>query len=542
MKTISTLLLAVITLAVTSCSMDDYAKKAEVEALAARVAAIEEWQKNVNNNITALQTITAALQSSDQVKSVVPLSDGSGYTITFTKSGAVTIKHGQNGADGAPGYTPRIAVAKGEDGNYYWTLDGKYLTDSAGQPIPTTGPKGDTGAPGVDGQPGTPGTPGADGNDGAPGADGNDGAPGADGNDGAPGSTPQISIAQDTDNKYYWKLNGSWMMLGGNKIEATGAQGDAIFKKDGIDNTNADYVTLTLADGITLLKLPKYKVQPFKIAPANGTNNNAIRVTTTTAIPFTLPEGTSTADYPTIMAQVVSNGGTGTDIQTRAATTPWTVKVNKDATLNPTVTITPPAGIVGGETALLEITLVNQDGSKITASRAIIFVYTIGSLYPNATAPIGVVFGISDDGLHGGIISLDQEETAWSLSDESHGNNSVEDGQKNMDAITAYIAKHSSPAGSFPAYEWCKNKGEGWYIPALYELQGPAFNLYTINVTLNSVPGADLLEETIMVSSTENSPSEIRCLDINGGGGAVTFLSHSKNSSTTYKVRAFRTF
>ena len=60
---------------------------------------------------------------------------------------------------------------------------------------------------------------------------GEDGEDGKDGVDGTDGQTPQIGIGKDTDGKYYWTLNGQWLLDSeGKKIPTTGADG-----KDGAD-------------------------------------------------------------------------------------------------------------------------------------------------------------------------------------------------------------------------------------------------------------------------------------------------------------------
>ena len=47
------------------------------------------------------------------------------------------------------------------------------------------------------------------------------GKDGADGVDGKDGYTPQIGVMKDTDNIYYWTLDGEWLLDGkGNKIQA----------------------------------------------------------------------------------------------------------------------------------------------------------------------------------------------------------------------------------------------------------------------------------------------------------------------------------
>lgn len=190
-----------------------------------RLTALEQWQATVNGNISSLQGVVYALENNDYVTSVVPVTeDGvtAGYTIYFTKSNPVTIRHGEKGDMGNDGHSPMIAAKQDTDGKYYWTLDGKWLLIS-GNKAPVTEEKG---------------IPGAD------------------------GKTPKVTIG--TDNYWYISADGSatgpapgstWVSTG---VKATGDTGDAIFKKGGIDNTNADYVVFTLADGTTTITLPKY--------------------------------------------------------------------------------------------------------------------------------------------------------------------------------------------------------------------------------------------------------------------------------------------
>ena len=63
---------------------------------------------------------------------------------------------------------------------------------------------------------------------------GQDGKDGANGKD---GYTPQIGVMKDTDNIYYWTLDGEWLLdAKGNKIKAVGT--DGADGKDGQDGTN----------------------------------------------------------------------------------------------------------------------------------------------------------------------------------------------------------------------------------------------------------------------------------------------------------------
>ena len=116
----------------------------------ADIAELQQLVKDINTNISSLVTVVDALKNSDQITSVTPLSDGSGYTITFSKSGTITIYNGKNGVDGTngangsngqngiDGHTPVISVKLDTDGQYYWTVDGEYLTDADGKKIPAT--------------------------------------------------------------------------------------------------------------------------------------------------------------------------------------------------------------------------------------------------------------------------------------------------------------------------------------------------------------------------------------------------------------------
>lgn len=149
----------------------------------------------MNTNIEALQGIVEALEKHDYIVDVVENEDG--YTINFAKGDSITIKNGKdgangndgaNGADGADGQTPVIGVAE-EDGVYYWTVNGEWLTDANGNKIKAVG------------------------SDGANGADGNDGANGADGANGNDGVTPQLKIE---DNKWFvsYDEGTTWVELG----------------------------------------------------------------------------------------------------------------------------------------------------------------------------------------------------------------------------------------------------------------------------------------------------------------------------------------
>lgn len=262
MKRILYLLFAVSILWSCNSDYDDSALTGRVDDLENRVAKLEELCKQMNTNISSLQTLVDALQNKDYITSVVPITkDGKtiGYTISFTQSAPITIYNGQDGKDGQDGKpgedgkdgsTPVIGVKQDADGIYYWTLNGDWLTDDSGNKIKAEGRDGQ------DGEDGKPGQDGNDGQDGKPGEDGENGQDGKPGEDGKDGITPQLKIE---DGYWYISYNdgASWTQLG----KATGDKGEqgepgqagGIFKD--VEETD-DSVIFTLNDNSTIT-IPK---------------------------------------------------------------------------------------------------------------------------------------------------------------------------------------------------------------------------------------------------------------------------------------------
>lgn len=219
-----------------------------------RLKKLEELCLQMNTNISSLQTIVNAIQKNDQISAIAPINkDGKeiGYTIVFTSGKNITIYHGadgKNGADGKDGHTPIIGVKQDADGNYYWTIDGEWLTDDNGNKIKANG---------------------TDGKDGANGTDGNDGNDGQNGENGTDGITPQLKIENDYwyvsyDNGETWKQLGKATGEDGNN-GTDGTNGDSFFQNVTEDDDNvyfilADGTTITIAKSksIELTYIPRY--------------------------------------------------------------------------------------------------------------------------------------------------------------------------------------------------------------------------------------------------------------------------------------------
>jgi lysophospholipase L1-like esterase len=133
MKKLFTILSFVLLMAISCTRFDDSAIWEELLNHKERIEKLEAECNRLNANINSLQTILEALQTNDYVTDIVKIMEDSveiGYSITFAKSGTVTIYHGTNGS------APKVGIQKAADGQYYWTSDGEWLTDENGAKIP----------------------------------------------------------------------------------------------------------------------------------------------------------------------------------------------------------------------------------------------------------------------------------------------------------------------------------------------------------------------------------------------------------------------
>ena len=94
--------------------------------------------------------------------------------------------------------------------------------------------------------------------------------------------------------------------------------------------------------------------------------------------------------------------------------------------------------------------------------------------YYEVDGVVGVVCAVTEDGLHGLVLSLDELFLPWCLLHKERlqtvGADSRDDGRKNMEAVARVIERDGLAWSDFPAFEWCHRKGEGWYLPAIDEL------------------------------------------------------------------------
>lgn len=307
----------------------------------------------MNTNIEALQKIVSSLQNNDYITSCTPhMENGvqTGYVISFAKSPSIIVYNGKNGApgkdgepgkdgadgndgvDGKDGYSPVVGVKKDTDNIYYWTLDGKWLTDADGKKVKAQGTDGKNGADGNDGLPG------------ADGKDGNDGADGANGTNGKDGVTPQLKIE---DGFWFVSTDGgqNWTKLG-MATGANGKDGDSFFASVSDSETK---VTFVLKDGSS-----------FEVPKESGLN---IIFQNTDAIRFSLGSA-----YKIAYTLVGSDAQTSIEILCQDGLRATLEKADETSGF---VTVTTPYSIVERSTVIVLV----SDGRGKTIMKALNFVY-----------------------------------------------------------------------------------------------------------------------------------------------------------------------
>lgn len=186
-----------------SCTDTSYIDK-ELEDLKNQVAELQQQCSSLNSSLETLDQTLTALKNRDFVTSVNPVqgTDGkvTGYVITFVNHPTITIWLPEEKQETVPPtqvHVPVISVKMAQDGQYYWTCDGEFITDASGNKIST----------------------------------------------GADGATPKLKVE---DQKWYVSYNGgtSWEYLADVPTQQING-----YVFDSVDTSDATKVVITLADG-----------------------------------------------------------------------------------------------------------------------------------------------------------------------------------------------------------------------------------------------------------------------------------------------------
>ncbi len=121
----------------------------------------------------------------------------------------------------------------------------------------------------------------------------------------------------------------------------------------------------------------------------------------------------------------------------------------------------------------------------------------------------GIVFEVDSTGRHGKIVGMKQAIKCWCTRDEAFKAflpcaTDINDGMKNMQAI-----KHIPDwRNKYPAFAWCADQGEGWYLPTLKEMKKLTSD-NSINDAVNRTlaqKNEDLLFNTKTIAKKEMPP------------------------------------
>ena len=348
------------------------------------------------------------------------------------------------------------------------------------------------------------------------------GKKGEKGDAGKDAQAPSIGIAKHTDSKYYWTLDGQWLLdESGKKIPVTGDKGDkgdqgnqgatgstgaqgqnGVTPKVAIGSDNYWYIsangtatgippatgwtsTGVKATGATGIPGPAGPVGPKgdqgdAIFAANGidlTNDDYVLFTLADAITtIKLPKYKSIGiafDQPGIFAagatQTIAYTSTGTveptTIRVVDVPTGWKVTINST---QKTFTVVAPTAITA-DNFERETTVLIGNGNDIAAMYGLLLRSTgaaeneIGACYYEKGVVIGMVY-IKNDGTSGSgkVVSLDESALSWCNSGGQSGAINMDNGMGNMQTIQAEVNIGGKNWTDFPSFNWVhnvKNKG-----------------------------------------------------------------------------------
>ena len=131
-------------------------------------------------------------------------------------------------------------------------------------------------------------------------------------------------------------------------------------------------------------------------------------------------------------------------------------------------------------------------------------VYQVGDYY-NRNGIEGVVFKVDQNGKHGCILGLKNSYKQWCTDDEYKrktvtGANDKQSGLWNLDRI-GQVGWYAN----YPAFLWCGNQGEGWYIPVVEELKTIYGVKDRLNITLRE-RGGDHISYYVWSSEEDSAP------------------------------------
>jgi hypothetical protein len=160
--------------------------------------------------------------------------------------------------------------------------------------------------------------------------------------------------------------------------------------------------------------------------------------------------------------------------------------------------------------------------------------YHIGDIV-SIDGAVGIVYEIVDGNVK--VVSVEETSTSWGeygvevcTYDQYYGYNNM-----------LVVQSMEDWKNKYPAFKWCADFGDGWYLPSIQEL----FDIYFVKNTLNEILvangytrlGSDNGSMQHYWSSTHSDGGNAEMLR-DEGNGSYSWVADDKRSS--YKVRAVR--
>lgn len=168
--------------------------------------------------------------------------------------------------------------------------------------------------------------------------------------------------------------------------------------------------------------------------------------------------------------------------------------------------------------------------------------WKVGDYY-NVDGKEGVVFWVDETGKHGKIVSMDQTELRWCTDDEYNKKLTgiATDSSNGLNNLRS-IMKIAGWKDKYPAFAWCADHGDGWYLPAIEELKELLLNdevHFKVNGTLEQKRGSVMYSKgdtSWYWSSTEENQSCAWLVSMLGG------YKYRSTRNRTNGVRAVSAF
>lgn len=162
--------------------------------------------------------------------------------------------------------------------------------------------------------------------------------------------------------------------------------------------------------------------------------------------------------------------------------------------------------------------------------------YKVGDYYDDGQKR-GFVFYVDETGRSGKIISLQQTELPWFQGAKRDKPQKMGLENERFGLLNFVKLRHNEGwREKFPAFAWCADLGEGWYLPSVGEWQEIVKHNKVLDKAMATFPGAHCITG-IYWSSNEDATHEQRAWTVMHYGGSASIQKTDVN-----KVRAVANF